>query len=72
MTKLRYKMGKIPNSQVLLQNTQKSKTNTCEFLFFGSKKFKKMKKVKSNTFKNINYHISRNNSKISVYDDKNT
>jgi len=51
-----YKTSKILNFQVFLKKTPKLKTTTCKFLIF-LKKFEKMQKVKSNTFKKINYQI---------------
>jgi len=65
------RMRKVLNFHVFLKEIPKLKTNTCEFYFF-SNLFGKMHKVKSSTFKNINYHIFQNNSKISVMNEQNT
>ena len=59
------KTNKILNFLVVLKRTPKSETNTCEFLFFLRDE-NKMQKVKSNTFKNINYHCFLINVKIDV------
>ena len=66
MEKFMYKMDKIPNFHVLLQNTSKSKINSCEFVFLLFKKVETMHKVKSNTFKNVNYKNFLINGKIDV------
>ena len=60
------RMRKIVYLDVFLPKTPKFKTNTCEFQFFCSKKLKKMKKAKSDTFGKINYHIFLINAKIDV------
>jgi len=39
-------------------------------IFFNN--FPEMQKVKSNTFKNINYQNFQTNSKILIYNEKNT
>ena len=66
-----FTMRKVLNFHVFLKEIPKLKTNTCEFYFF-SNLFGKMHKVKSNTFKNINYHIFQNNPQISVQNGQNT
>ena len=56
MPKYMYKRNTMFNFHVIHKKTPKLNTTTCKFLFFF-KRFEKMQKVKSNTFKKINYQI---------------
>ena len=66
------KTHKIITSNVFLQKQiQKGRLTNANFDFIF-KTLVKMQKVKSNTFKNINYHIFQNNPKISFMNEQNT
>ena len=66
------KMTKTLNFHGSVIKTTKLKTKTCELILLFDYFAKNAKKGKSNTFKNMNYHIFQENSKISVQNEQNT
>ena len=58
------KINQILNFHVLLKKLQNRRLTHANFYSFCFQKLKRMQKVKSNTFKNINYNIFQNNSRF--------